>query len=77
VSEPQPGAMHPVDRAFYDLTVKQRNAAWEEVERLMEAVAELRRAAPDTGLFASTELGFALAKLYALAESPQMEGHEA
>ena len=34
----EPGELHPVDRAFYDLTVAQRNQAWAEVERLKKAL---------------------------------------
>jgi hypothetical protein len=44
MNEPTPGVMHPVDRAFYDLTVKQRNAAWREVERLRAENSTLRAA---------------------------------
>lgn len=34
VWKPHPGVLHPVDQAFYDLTIKQRNRAWAENERL-------------------------------------------
>jgi hypothetical protein len=37
----EPGQMHPVDKAFYDLTVAQRNQAWAENARLK---AELEQA---------------------------------
>lgn len=30
---PTAGNMNPIDRAFYDLTVKERNHAWEESAR--------------------------------------------
>lgn len=33
-TEGTPGVMHAVDRAFYDLTVMQRDAAWREIEQL-------------------------------------------
>lgn len=38
-----PGVMHPVDRAFYDLTVQQRNRAWTKVGELREKVRELEQ----------------------------------
>jgi hypothetical protein len=33
VGEPSPGVVHPVDKAFHDLAVKERNHAWEESAR--------------------------------------------
>ena len=33
-AEGTPGVMHAVDKAFYDLTVKERDMAWRENERL-------------------------------------------
>jgi hypothetical protein len=39
----------PLDRVFYELTVRQRDAAWQEVERLEAALAQVaaeRDAAP-------------------------------
>lgn len=46
--KPEPGRMHPVDKAFYDLTVSQRDRAWREVEMLLvenrRLQAELRDA---------------------------------
>lgn len=46
---PQPGVMHPVDRAFYDLTVKERDLARLRADRLavendalLAALARLR-----------------------------------
>lgn len=38
-----PGEMHPVDKAFYDLTRQQRDRAWLKNEHLEKEVAELRR----------------------------------
>jgi hypothetical protein len=35
----RPGEMHEVDRAFYNLTVTQRDGAWREVEQLKEQLA--------------------------------------
>jgi hypothetical protein len=40
--EGTPGVMHEVDRAFYDLTVAQRDQAWAEVQRLRRENAMLR-----------------------------------
>lgn len=37
-----PGELHPVDQAFYDLTVEQRDRAWRTIEALREVVAALR-----------------------------------
>ena len=39
---PQPGQMHPVDRAFYKHTVLQRDAAWREIETLKAQIAQLQ-----------------------------------
>lgn len=39
-----PGVMHEVDRAFYDLTVAERNKAWGE---LSDAQREIRRLTPN------------------------------
>jgi hypothetical protein len=37
-----PGVMHEVDRAFYDLTVGQRNTAWLRIEHLEAENKRLR-----------------------------------
>jgi hypothetical protein len=42
--EPRAGEMHPVDKAFYDLTVKERNYERVKVERLEAEIAALRLA---------------------------------
>jgi hypothetical protein len=49
VSEPEAGVMHPVDRAFYDLTVQQRDAAWRTIEVLREKLDAVQEALPDPG----------------------------
>jgi len=38
---PLPGVMHPVDQAFYDLTIKQRDAAWAHIEIRDETIRKL------------------------------------
>ena len=38
VQPPKPGEMHPVDRAFYELTVKERNKAWHDLEMLEKRI---------------------------------------
>lgn len=43
VCEPQPGVMHPVDSAFYDLTVKQRNHAWRMLELAEHRISQLEK----------------------------------
>lgn len=40
---PQPGEMHGVDSAFYNLAIKQRNAAWRENENLRAEITRLQR----------------------------------
>ena len=42
----KPGEMHEVDRAFYELTVAQRNQAWADVVRL-QSEADAERALAD------------------------------
>lgn len=37
--EPRPGEMHPVDQAFYDLTVKERDFERRKVDRLEAQLA--------------------------------------
>jgi hypothetical protein len=39
---PQAGVLHPVDKAFYDLTVKERNKAWHDLDVLESQLRELR-----------------------------------
>jgi len=38
--EPRPGEPHPVGKAFYDLTVGQRDRAWREIEELKRELAD-------------------------------------
>jgi hypothetical protein len=40
--EGTPGVMHEIDKAFYDLTVKQRDQAWER-ESVLKAAAQTER----------------------------------
>lgn len=40
--EGTPGIMHPVDQAFYDLTIKERDAAWTKIELLQQEINRLR-----------------------------------
>ena len=46
-TEGSPGVMHATDKAFYDLTIKQRDAAWRQVQEvnldLVEAGEALRQ----------------------------------
>lgn len=50
-TEGTPGVMHAVDKAFYDLTVTQRDAVWREVESLRERVIRAgQHAAPRNAL---------------------------
>lgn len=37
---PEPGVMHPVDQAFYDLTVKERDHERVKVDRLEKELRE-------------------------------------
>lgn len=37
-----PGVMHEIDRAFYNLTVQQRNSAWLRIEHLEAENKKLR-----------------------------------
>lgn len=37
--EGTPGVLHEVDKAFYDLTVKERDAAWRELDQLRARLA--------------------------------------
>jgi len=46
---PKPGEMHEVDKAFYKLTVDQRNAAWETI-RVLEEKLELKEIELDRAL---------------------------
>lgn len=39
---PRPGEMHSVDKAFYDLTVTQRNQAWQQADALSAELAEVK-----------------------------------
>lgn len=39
---PQPGVMHSVDQAFYDLALKERDFERARVDRLMRETVELR-----------------------------------
>lgn len=39
----KPGEMHPVNEAFYRLTVAQRDAAWREIEGLRADLARVER----------------------------------
>jgi len=41
IEEGTPGVMHKVDKAFYDLTIKERDFAWRESEALREKVTRL------------------------------------
>jgi hypothetical protein len=43
MSEPEPGAMHPVDEAFYRLAIKERDYERLRVDRLTMEVLELKR----------------------------------
>lgn len=36
-----PGVVNEIDKAFYDITVQQRNAAWREIERLEKRLAQI------------------------------------
>lgn len=40
-NEPQPGVMHPVDKAFYDLVIKERDYARLQVENRNRLIREL------------------------------------
>ena len=44
MSEPQPGVMHPVDQAFYDLAIKERDYERRRFDRV-EAERDALRAA--------------------------------
>jgi hypothetical protein len=46
--EPQPGVMHPVDQAFYELVVKERDYERRLVERLKDELVQLRSSAYTT-----------------------------
>lgn len=39
-SGPQPGVMHPVDKAFYDLVIRERALAWHERAELLRLVKQ-------------------------------------
>jgi hypothetical protein len=39
---PRPGEMHSVDQAFYNLTVAQRNQAWQQADALSAELAEVK-----------------------------------
>jgi hypothetical protein len=39
---PKPGEMHSVDQAFYNLTVAQRNQAWQQSDALSAELAEVK-----------------------------------
>jgi hypothetical protein len=39
---PKPGEMHAVDQAFYNLTVAQRNQAWQQADALSAELAEVK-----------------------------------
>jgi hypothetical protein len=41
---PEPGVMHPVDQAFYDLVVKERDYERIRVDRLEKELREAREA---------------------------------
>lgn len=40
--EPRPGEMHPVDQAFYDLAIKERNYERVKCDRLIAELAAAR-----------------------------------
>lgn len=48
--EPQPGVMHPVDKAFYDLVVKERDYERVVVNRLEGDLNKIREAVIETGI---------------------------
>lgn len=39
-SGPRPGVLHPVDKAFHDVTVKERDLAWHERAQLLRLVKQ-------------------------------------
>jgi hypothetical protein len=48
-----PGEMHPVDKAFYNLTIKERNAAWVGLETLEKRISKALEFAEDGDLKAA------------------------
>lgn len=56
--EPRPGEMHPIDQAFYDLAIKERDYERIKVDRLEEANETLIEQIMDAQADLQTALGF-------------------
>ena len=62
--------MEPIDKAFYDLTIKQRDAAWREAEQLARDIISLAEDAGMPDSYFETDSRIARAQA-TLAKSPQ------
>jgi hypothetical protein len=66
--QPRPGEMHPIDKAFHDLTLKERDYERMKVDRLREAIAGIVAAAAQYGV--GDQVGEAIAHAQVVARSP-------
>lgn len=63
IEAPRAGEMHPVDRAFYDLAIKERDYERHRVDHLNEQLVQTRRLIDQVDLAYQTEIEQALEAL--------------